>query len=388
MQRLTFGAAITVAAFVTGCDRKPAAVPPIAEFLLAAGDSTFWVKSSASGVEVRGSPIVLAQIDGRFYELYVADDDRSFPRALFVGQRLYRRDIVSGDSLVIFADTAIAPLAARYGRDNPDQRRLRPDEEADANPTVEASAEVEMLDVHGPYVSVEYHVDIEDEDGQSHHTARAVVDARNGRRALLSKLFGDTVAKSIRAAGERAFAESIDSVLAARDDRARRAASTIADFTFDPTSFTLAAVGTRPAVAFFAPGGGESAGGLALPLPPIAIESPEWWTSIVAQLPEQVEDGAVDLWRRTGYEVRAEYAPNGERATLALVTKDSTWSRGALPAPARRIFWLDDPPLDAPTQVALRRAFDEAALYDEDARRALAPPGRRRPSGALALLKE
>lgn len=385
MQRLRSCAAIAVAALITGCDRKPAAVPPAAEFLLAAGDSTFWVSSSAEGVAVRGSPIVLAQIDGRFYELYVADDDRSFPRALFVGQRLYRRDILSGDSLVIFADTAIGPLAARYARENPDEPPLRPDEDADDEPLVEASAEVEMLDVHGPYVSVEYHIDIDDEAGQTHHTSRAVVDARNGRRAPLSHLFGDTAAKSIRSAGEKTFAEAIDSVLAARDARARRAASTISDFTFDPASFSLAAVGNRPAVAFFAPGGGERVGGLGLPLPPIVTGAPEWWTSVVAQLPQTVENGSVDLWRRGGYDVRVEYEPGGERATLAVATKDSAWMRGALPTPARRIFWLDDPPLDGRAHVALRRAFDEAALYDEEARRAL---GRRRPPGALALLKE
>ena len=385
MRRLTPSAWCAAAALaLAGCgsERKAGAVPPAAEFLLAAGDSMFWVKSSASGVAVRGSPIVLAHIDGRFYELYVADDDRSFPRALFVGQRLYRRDILSGDSIVIFADTAIPPLAARYGREHPELRPLRPDEPADDEPLVEASAEVELLDVHGPYVSVEYHLDIDDEGGQTHHTARAVVDARTGRRALLGKLFGANAAKTLQRAGERAFAEAIDSVLAARDDRARRAANTISDFTFDAGSFTLAAVGTKPAVAFFAPGGGDRAGGLALPLPPIETESPPWWIPITSQLPETADDGRVDVWRRPAYEVRVEYSVSGEKAAIVLATTDSAWDRGVIPAPARRIFWLDDPPLDGPTRHALRRAFDEAALYDEDARRALE---RRRPSRSLVI---
>src|SRR5215211_4849688 len=67
----------------------PAPAPPRVEFLLSAGDSTYWVRGTAGGLRMRGSPMLLAHYGGRFFEVYVADDDRSYYDALFVGQRLY-----------------------------------------------------------------------------------------------------------------------------------------------------------------------------------------------------------------------------------------------------------------------------------------------------------
>ncbi|HEX7123387.1 MAG TPA: hypothetical protein VF178_13510, partial [Gemmatimonadaceae bacterium] len=78
-----------------GVDRAP----PPASFLLVAGDSTFWVTSMAGETHVRRSPILLAFIDNAFHEVYVTDDDRSYFDAVIVGQRVYRRDLVRGDSV-------------------------------------------------------------------------------------------------------------------------------------------------------------------------------------------------------------------------------------------------------------------------------------------------
>jgi hypothetical protein len=36
-------------------------------------------------------------VDGRFYELNVTDDDRSYGDAVLVGQRVYRRDLENDD---------------------------------------------------------------------------------------------------------------------------------------------------------------------------------------------------------------------------------------------------------------------------------------------------
>ena len=79
---------------VTVCTERAAARPPRAEFIVAAGDSSYWVHSDGGGVKLRGSPIVLARIDSAFLELYVVDDDESYENAEFVGQRLYERDLV------------------------------------------------------------------------------------------------------------------------------------------------------------------------------------------------------------------------------------------------------------------------------------------------------
>src|SRR5688500_9787517 len=123
-------------ALLVACGRSGNSAPD-AEFIVSAGDSTYWVKSDGSkgGIKMRGSPMVLARLDGRFRELYVVDDDRSYENALFVGQRLYERDLVTGDSTEIFRDTLVSTLAESYARANPDARRLAPDEDAGEEPS-------------------------------------------------------------------------------------------------------------------------------------------------------------------------------------------------------------------------------------------------------------
>src|SRR5205085_12290696 len=97
---------------VAACGRRdPAALstaggppPPHAEFLVATQDSTFWITTKGTNVRARGAPLTLAQYDGRFFEIYLADDDRSYPAALLVGLRVYRRDLLKGASVLVFED--------------------------------------------------------------------------------------------------------------------------------------------------------------------------------------------------------------------------------------------------------------------------------------------
>ena len=103
-------------------DMRASASPPTAEFLVSTADSTFWVSAGAGGVRVRGEPLTLAHVDGRYYELYTADDDYSYPDALLLGARLYRRDLRSGDSAVVFVDTIVPRVAAAYARAHPDEQ--------------------------------------------------------------------------------------------------------------------------------------------------------------------------------------------------------------------------------------------------------------------------
>src|SRR5688500_13370142 len=140
---------VVFAAMSGACSSSDA---PEAEFIVAAGDSTYWVRTSGSGVELRGSPMVIARLDGRFRELYVVDDDRSFENALFVGQRLFQRDLITGDSTEIFRDTVVPRLAEQYEERNPEARRLEPDEDPVNEPAISASAEVSVLAVHGPFL--------------------------------------------------------------------------------------------------------------------------------------------------------------------------------------------------------------------------------------------
>src|SRR5262249_21750207 len=109
-----FGIAVAIALAVAACARPSdpgSQPPPAAEFLVSGTDSTFWVATTNGGTRVRGAPLVLANYDGKFYELYSADDDYSFPDASLVGERLYRRDLISGDSSLVFADTVVPRVA-------------------------------------------------------------------------------------------------------------------------------------------------------------------------------------------------------------------------------------------------------------------------------------
>ncbi|HEY6089077.1 MAG TPA: hypothetical protein VD771_04725, partial [Gemmatimonadaceae bacterium] len=110
----------TVAMLVlVGACALPPAQPPAAEFLVSAGDQTYWVRSDRSGLRIRGSPLILARTGGRYYEVYVGEIDRSYPRALFSGERIFRRDLASGDSAIIYDDTTVVRMAADYRRRHP-----------------------------------------------------------------------------------------------------------------------------------------------------------------------------------------------------------------------------------------------------------------------------
>ena len=61
----------------------------------------------------------------------------------------------------MFADTVVPRFAKEYALAHPGERPLSPDDEGDANPSTNVTAEVDILEVYGPYVSYEYHVDME-----------------------------------------------------------------------------------------------------------------------------------------------------------------------------------------------------------------------------------
>src|SRR5260221_94548 len=84
---------------------------PTAEFIVAAGDSAYWVASDTAGLRVRGAPLELARVDGQFVEVYVVDDERSFGEADLVGQSVYKRDLRSGDSVRVFTDSIVPDIA-------------------------------------------------------------------------------------------------------------------------------------------------------------------------------------------------------------------------------------------------------------------------------------
>jgi hypothetical protein len=377
---------VVTALAAAACAPPRPAAPPAAEFVITTADSAFWVTSDRQGVRMRGVPMVLARVDGRFREVYVADDDRSFYDAVFVGQRIFARDIITGDSTQLFADTIVAGLARRYAASHPDDEPLQPDEQASQRPRTTATADLEVLDVHGPYLSFEYHSDLDftGERGRAdrHAVRRMVVDVRDGSLPALATIFGAEAAQRSSAAAEREWDRSRDSLLAgapASGGAARRARPA---FSFDASSFSLSASHGRPRVVFAVPG--ESSRGPLRPieLSPQAMPAPAWWRDVADEWPANGAD-SVDRWARGRVSVVARVDSAGDRARLTLAdAKGATWDIGVVAVPVKKLFWIDRS-VNADSRRALRRAFNEASAYSEDTR--IAAASRRVPPAPIVL---
>jgi hypothetical protein len=378
--------ALVVAALACRGPAPDTARPPAADFVLSAGDSSYWVTSTGGSVRVRGAPLELARVDGRFYELYVADDDRSYEDAVLVGQRIFRRDLVTGDSLLVYEDTIVPRLARLYARLHPEDVRLQPSDEPNDDPIWRATTTIDLADVHGPFLSFSLHADVERDDVDPWHTSRrGVIDLSSGRSASLAQVVGGDVSRIARRR-TLAAAAMIDSVRAGGDriDRARTA-SLLRAYHLDPGGFTLTTVDGQPAVAYALSGRGEGDEGHLLELPPIAIGEPLWWANAVSSLPVSSADGTRHVWRHGRYEVVTRQDSSSNVARLLL--RDSTsreWPVGSVPVPVARIYWLDHPPVDSAARRALTRAFDESALYDDEVRSASFRRSFERPALRLA----
>ena len=405
---LAGGAAVVV---MVACDRRPevhAPTPPGADFLLAAGDSTFWVTTGPKGVRVRGSPLVLARYGGKFYEVYVADEDHSYYDAVFTSQRIYRRDLLTGDSMAVFLDSSVVGASQRYAMAHPDEQPLHTDEDASDDPSSSVTGEVDIVDVHGPYLSYEYRgtvtakgAGMDTSGGGRQVMTRGVIDLRSGVRITPRSLFGQVAGDSAVARGHRAFAATLGAIRAARasgNERARLAAEAARSFVFDAASFALIDADRDPGAQFFAPARGARASGLMLPLAPVAVPEAvdlDWWAAERVSLPIGGPDSASDVWTRPGLEIVARYDTVGGpqegqgvvvairqvRDARAVASKPAAgaarreiagreWRVGRFPSPTRRLYWLDRPQLDSAARRALVRAFNESALYGDDARSA------------------
>ncbi|MEP6732250.1 MAG: hypothetical protein ABJE10_16510 [bacterium] len=349
--------------------RQPPA--PAAEFVLAAGDSAFWVTSDSAGIRTRGAPIELAQYGGRFFELYVVDDDHSFQGADLVGQSVYRRDLRSGDSVIVFTDSLVPQLAREYASTHPDDHPLETDDEPDDDPELRATATLDLGVAHGPFVSYSLHTDVERaREPLWHSSRRGVLDLRTGRPATLSDVVGPQTPE-VERSRDLAFRSAIDSVRTGSDERGIHASSFLSHYRLDARSFAITTVDGSPAIAYALPGSGHGDAGHLLPLAPIRIGEPIWWRDVATSLPTTFGEGTREVWRHAGYAVVVRYDSTGD-ASLSL--RDSTsreWKVGHVSSPATRIYWLDRPALDGATRHALSRAFSEAAGYGAEHRVAM-----------------
>jgi hypothetical protein len=338
--------------------------------VVTAGDSAFWVSTNGGRLRVRRAPLTLARVDGKFYELYVADDDRSYYDALLVGQRIYRRDLVSGDSVQVYEDRRVSSVARAYAAAHPDERRLEDDEDGSDDPHTVATSDAELLDVVGPLLSFAHRTDIEVANVEDSHVIRhGVIDLRDGSIASLHAIFGDSAAHGIIVRGRAAYRIVVDSVRRSRSRLAKQAARVIDAFRFDSTSFGIVDIDGVPTVGFYVPGEDPSGAGIALELPHVSAPEPAWWTEIAEAVPKLGADSSSEVWRGPRYDVVAHYDTSGDFATL--IVRDSSkreWPAGRLPTPARRVYRLDTPDVDSVARRGLARAFDESTLYSGSAR--------------------
>lgn len=363
--------ALPLLLLLAACERAvPPAPAPSAEFVIAAADSVFWIRSDAEGIRVRGAPMVLAQVGGRFAELYLVDVDLSFYDAVFVSQRLYKRDLITGDSVMLFADTLVPMLARSYAAANPDERPLDEDEQGSENPRTIATADVIVLDVHGPWLSFEYRTDVDVIGGSSSHAARrGVVDLRTATPTSLESILGTGPARRLVAAGRERWRATRDSMMAIAVDAGEDAVAAVERLAFDPRSFILGVQDRDPRVRFAVTLAGAIEPGGVVELDPMPVEELAWWEGVRQSHP--IEEGPDErTWPREGFTLVARPS-SGPTARMAFLLRDDAggeWRLGSVPTPVLRVMWLGDS-TDAPgTRQALTRAFNEAAFYSGDVR--------------------
>lgn len=369
-------AALALAVGTAGCDRPAAASD--AELLLITADSTFWLTAEAGGVRARGVPMLVARVDGRFKELYVTDDDRSYYDAVFVGHRLFARDLVSGDSIELHRDTTVLRLARSYAAAHPDEEPLSPDEPENDAAAIRATSDLEILATHGPYLSYEHHTDV-DARGERlaehrHAYRRGVIDVRTGAHASLASLFGHAAADTMVRSADAEWRTARDTLLAvAGDRRANRVRRAIAAFRFDPMSFSIGSRGPDPVVTFAVPASGTDPDLEPVALGARPVDAPAWWAAVVAELP--IAPGEGGTWVR-GSDTLAVRVERGTRTwSVALrVGADAPHAAVHVSSAVERVLWLDGT-VTAADRAALTRAFAEAADYDGERQvAALAPP--------------
>lgn len=276
--------------------------PPRAEFLVATPDSTYWVSAGRDGVHVRGVPMTIARFGGRFHELYVADLDDSFDDAIFTGERLYMRDLITNDSMLVYDDTAVVRLAARYAREHPNARPLpQDDDDSPEDPDISAQGEIDILDVRGPVVLLEHRSTVEGVTESQSDTTRIALDLHSVRPGVPAQVVLTTSPRPFGVRGTRGGNQENWHDLAPDDVLHDSAAFPKLPYTWQRASYTLIARG----------------------------DTTDGTTSLM------LRDSAQQLW---------PVLTTGERP---------------------RIYWLDTPAVDLATRNALSHAFNSAAAYDE-----------------------
>ncbi|MEJ7760282.1 MAG: hypothetical protein WKF55_11915 [Gemmatimonadaceae bacterium] len=174
-----------------GCS-FPSAKPPEAEFLVADGSSTYWVRSGPRGITARMSPLILTSANDRFYEVYVGESARSYDNAVFTTEPVFRRDVVTGDSTLLLADPGVSNWEKRYLSMFPGAALLDSDELNDDDVDFAASSEIDILGVVGPYILYDRRTTVERGDDVKTDALRGALDVRSGDAVPLAAVGRDS----------------------------------------------------------------------------------------------------------------------------------------------------------------------------------------------------
>jgi hypothetical protein len=247
---------------------------------------------------------------------------------------------------------------------------LAPDEEGDNDPPTQAMADLQVVDVHGPYLSYEYHVDVSKGGSPAWHARRrGVLDLRTGHPTRIGDLFPSAVASALIDSGKRELSSALDSLRGDSRESARRAVVALSRAKFDERSFVLTVPDSMLAIEFDVPQRGSDVPDEVLPLEAVRPAPPAWWKDLAPSFAENEAD--LDRWHHgtdSSYEVIARSDSAAERARVTIATHGHEWPVRAVAAPILHLFWLDHPPLDSAQRKALARAFNDASLYDESTR--------------------
>ena len=345
---------------------------PEAEFLLVSDDSTAWVHSSADTVIVQRAPMLIATLAGRLIEIYVAEDPINFNDATFLVSRVYRRDLVSGDSTLVFADSTVLRAAMSFVRAHPADERL---EAEDPVPETARSFEsgITPLDVVGGTIGIEVHLDRTVGELGTHDTYRATVDLPTGRRLSLADVTSPSAAGASIAAARRNLAAAI--LLAGRREGpvGKAASRAIASLNFDSLSFTLTRTGDSLSAQFLAHDEqviDEGRDTHRFALEPITIAAPTWWASARHTLPRHLPDSA-SRFDIGALALDVQY-DSQDVAQVATRTARGVRTVTRMRGPVRRAIAIADS-LIAPHgkwRAALERAFSESGYYSDQVRAA------------------
>jgi hypothetical protein len=321
---------------------------------------------------VQRAPMLLATLGGRLIEIYVAEDPINFEAASFVVGRVFRRDLVTGDSTLVYADSSVLREAMAYVRAHPDAERLDDDETVpDDARTFESS--VTPLEVVGATLGVEVHLDRTVGELGTHDTYRATIDLLTGRRLSLADLIVPSQASASLLVAHRNLAEAIALAGRRAGPVGKAASKAIASLPFDSLSFSLTRRGDSLAAQFLAHDEqviDEVRDTHRFALEPIPLVPPAWWSAARRTLPRQLPDSTARF--DVGQVLLDVTYDSQDVAQVAAHTSGGSRAVTRMRGPVRRAIAVGDS-LIAPAgqwRRALQRAFAESGYYSEQVRAA------------------